>query len=97
MHCGRAEGPISENINVHQKCRVVAHFVGKTALIMVPINFWRNSDPFKKKEHFSSSKIERVRAFFVNLSNFQSKISQIRNTNISNSFGPYLRDLLLKI
>ena len=60
-HCGRAEGPISENINVHQKCRVVAHFVGKTALIMVPINFWRNSDPFKKKEHFSSSKTDRIR------------------------------------
>ena len=47
----------------------------------VPINFWRNSDPFKKKEHFSSSKIDRVRAFFckslkfwlVNLSNTEQK------------------------
>ena len=42
-----------------------------STLIMVPINFWRNSDPFKKKEHFSSSKNDRVRAFFANLSNFQ--------------------------
>ena len=25
-----------------------------STLIMVPINFWRNSDPFKKEEHFSS-------------------------------------------
>ena len=29
-----------------------------TTLIMVPINFWQNSDLFKKKEHFSSSNIE---------------------------------------
>ena len=47
-----------------QRCRT-------STLIMVPINFWRNSDPFKKKEHFSSSKIDQVRAFFVNPSNFQ--------------------------
>ena len=33
-------------------------------LIMVPIKFWRNSDPFKKKEHFCSSKIDWVRAYF---------------------------------
>ena len=33
---------------------------------MVPINFWRNYDPFKIKEHFSCSKIDQVRAFFVN-------------------------------
>ena len=38
---------------------------------MVPINFWRNSDPFKKEEHFSTSKIDRVRAFVGYLSNFQ--------------------------
>ena len=42
-----------------------------STLIMVPINFWRDSDPFKKKEHFSSSKIDRVRAFLINLSKFQ--------------------------
>ena len=33
-HYGRAEGPISQNINIHQKCRVIAHFVGKTALMI---------------------------------------------------------------
>ena len=32
-------------------------------LMMVPINFWWNSDLFKKKEHFSSSITEEVRAF----------------------------------
>ena len=63
MHCGRAEGPVSENINVHQKCRVVAHFVGKTALIMVPINFWRNSDPFKKKTFFPPQKLTELEHF----------------------------------
>ena len=45
-----------------------------STLITVPINFWRNSDLFKKKEPFSSSKIDQVRAF---LSNFPKKISQI--------------------
>ena len=42
-----------------------------STMIMVPINFWRNSDPFKKEEHFSSSKMDRVRAFLINLSKFQ--------------------------
>ena len=51
-----------------------------STLIMVPINFWRNSDPFKK-EHFSSSKIYWVRAFFVNLSNFQWYIITIIHKN----------------
>ena len=43
----------------------------RTTLKMVPINFWGKSDSFKKRELFSSSKFDRVRAFFVNLSNFQ--------------------------
>ena len=29
----------------------------------LPIDFWRNSDLFEKKEHFSSSKTAKVRAF----------------------------------
>ena len=33
-----------------------------STLIMVPINFWRNSDLFKKKERFSSLKIDKVRS-----------------------------------
>ena len=39
-------------------------------LALVPINFWRNSDPFEKKEHLSSSKNDRFRAFLVNLLDF---------------------------
>ena len=39
-------------------------------LIIVPIEFWRNSDLFKKKEHFSSSKIDKMRTF-------RKKISEI--------------------
>ena len=30
-------------------------------LVMLPIDFWRNSDLFEKKEHFSSSKTDKVR------------------------------------
>ena len=47
-----------------------AHKCRTSTLKMVPINFWRNSDPFKKKEHFSSSKIDRVRAFLIKPSKF---------------------------
>ena len=49
-----------------------------STLIMVPINFWRNSDLFKKKEHFSSSKIDKVRAF-------QRKSLKIFKENLSNT------------
>ena len=31
--------------------------VWRSSLIKLPINFWRNSDPFENKDHFSSSKI----------------------------------------
>ena len=47
--------------------------------LMVPINFWRNSDPLKKKENFSSSKIYWVKEHFSvkfsieNLSNTDQK------------------------
>ena len=30
-------------------------------LVMLPFDFWRNSDLFEKKEHFSSSKTDKVR------------------------------------
>ena len=30
-------------------------------LVMLPMDFWRNSDLFEKKEHFSSSKTDKVR------------------------------------
>jgi len=45
---------------------------------MVPINFWRNSDLFKKKERFSSSKIDKVRAF-------QRKSLKLFKENLSNT------------
>ena len=47
-------------------------------LIMVPINFWRNSDLFKKKKRFSSSKIDKVRAF-------QRKSLKFFKENLSNT------------
>ena len=43
-------------------------------LIIVPISFWQDSDPFKKKEHFSGSKIDGIRAFFINILKFQQLI-----------------------
>ena len=30
-------------------------------LVMLPFDFWRNSDLFEKKEHFFSSKTDKVR------------------------------------
>ena len=57
---GKGGGTLGSDVTLH----LVGVFVGAgLALIMVPINFWRNSDPFKKKlflaqkwtelEHFS--------------------------------------------
>ena len=34
-----------------------------STLMIVPIKFWRNSGKSKKKEHFSSSKTDKVFAF----------------------------------
>ena len=49
---------------MHKRCHT-------STLIMVQINFWLNSDPFKKREISYSSEIDRVRVFFVNFSYFQ--------------------------
>ena len=73
------EGGAHWTLMWHLACRGLYHCLmpdyawrcWTSTLIMVPINFWQNSDPFKKKEHFSSSKTNRVKAFFVNLSNCQ--------------------------
>ena len=46
--------------NFYLICQVKAHFVGKTVLIMVPINFWRNSDPYKKKNMFLAQKLTEL-------------------------------------
>ena len=34
-----------------------------STLIMVPINFWRNSDPFKKKKIFLTQQLTMIRHF----------------------------------
>ena len=48
-----------------------------TTLIMVPINFWQNSDLFKTKVHFSCLKMDKVKSF-------QRKSLIFPNENISN-------------
>ena len=81
-----------------------------STLIMVPINFWRNSDPFKKKEHFSSSKTDRVnesifcqsyKFSIVNLSNRGQKyLKQSRGCHeylsiTHNTFDPLFQVFLI--
>ena len=68
-----------------------------STLIMVAINFWRNSDLSKKKESFSCSKIDKVRAF-------QRKSLKIFKENLWNkkrqslkSFWSYFDDFENKI
>ena len=51
-----------------------------STLIMVPINFWQNSDLFKKKEHFFSSKIDKVRAFQRN--SFRENLSNTKHKSL---------------
>ena len=60
------------------RCRI-------STLIIVRISFWRNYEPFKKHTHFSNSKNDQARAFFVNFSYFQWQIYQIWTKNVWNS------------
>ena len=71
-----------------------------STLIMVPINFWRISDLVLKKEHFSSSKIDKARAFQTK--SFSSKIDKVRafqrnsfRENLSNTKHKSLKRLEL--
>ena len=73
---------ISRNIKVNQNCRHISHFAVMGSLMTAPIFFWRNSDLFKKKEHFSSSKIDKIRAFLEISQNFHEKIAKISNKNL---------------
>ena len=50
--------------------------------MMIPIDFWRKFDLFKKKEKNSSSKTDKVRAFFGQSFNFQEKIYKKLNKNL---------------
>ena len=55
---------------------------GRTrSMIIVPIEFWQNSVLFKKRT-FSRPKIDKIRAFFRNLSKFHEKIAKICNKNL---------------
>ena len=57
---------------------------------MVPINFWRNSDLFKKKERFSSSKIDKVRAFQrKSLKFFKENLSNTKHKSLKRFWGNY--------
>ena len=58
-----------------------------STLIMVPINFWRNSDLFKKKNIFLAQKLTILELFKENLWNFSKKISQTQNINLWNVLG----------
>ena len=59
-----------------------AHGCRISTLIMVPINFWRNSDLFKKKIVFLAQKLTKLDHFKENLSSFSKKISEIQNINL---------------
>ena len=68
-----------------------------STLIMVPINFWRNSDLFKKKNIFQAQKLAKLEHFKGNLSNFPRKISQIQNINLLNVFGVTVMILSIRL
>ena len=68
-----------------------------STLIMVPINFWRNSDLFKKKNVFLAQKLTKLEHFKENLSNFSKKISQIQNINLWNVFGATMINFGIKL
>ena len=52
------------------------HFCRGSSLITLPIKFLRISDLFKKKENFSSSNIDRVRAI-LSKEIYESLVMQI--------------------
>ena len=64
---------------------------------MVPINFWRNSDLFKKKNIFLAQKLTILELFKENLWKFSKKISQTQNKNLWNLFGATLMILSIKL
>ena len=68
-----------------------------STLIMVPINFWRNSDLFKKKNIFLAQKLTILELFKENLWKFSKKISQTQNKNLWNLFGATLMILSIKL
>ena len=68
-----------------------------STLIMVPINFWRNSDLFKKKNIFQAQKLAKLEHFKGNLSNFPREISQNQNINLLNVFGVTVMILSIRL
>ena len=59
--------------------------------IIVPLSLFSNSIPFLSKEHFASSKIEKVRAFYrKSLRNWNINHSKFRKQIPQNYFGQSL-------
>ena len=67
-----------------------------SATIMVPNNFCQNSDPLEERIFFSISKIDWVRAFFVNFWNVQSQIFQPQTKLFEIVPGPLWMFLIMK-
>ena len=68
-----------------------------STIIMVPINFWQNSDLFEKKNVFLAQKLPKLDHFKEILSEFSKKISEIQNMNIFNVFGATVMILSIKL
>ena len=73
-----------------RRCRI-------STLIMVPINFWRNSDLFKKKNIFLAQKLIKLEHFKENLWKYSKEISQIQNINLWNVFGATMMILSINL
>ena len=86
MHTDPPCDHISRNKKVTKNCRHLCQNAAIRVLLTAPIFFWRNSDLFKKKVYFSSSKIDKIRAVLRNLSKFHEKIAKICNKNLWNGF-----------
>ena len=65
---------ISRNIKVNKNCRHLWQNAAIRVLMTAPIFFWRNSDLFKKKEHFSSSKIDKIKVIQKKSTKFYKEI-----------------------
>ena len=65
--------------------------------IIVSLSLFSNSIPFLCKEHFSSSKTDKVRAFYrKSLKYFKRNRSKYKKINSSTIFGQYLSHSLIE-
>ena len=58
--------------------------VEEVVCLLITVFYWKETHRMKQRsrEHFSSSKIDKIRAFFRNLSKFHEKIAKICNKNL---------------